>query len=92
MANDKIIEAEIIEDEVKMKEEPEKLTLRQKIGRAIKRHWKGAVAGGLSMAAASAGSYYLGFRKGKKTVMTTNTMTNESEYLEEGHLDENPEV
>lgn len=89
MANEeksKVIEAEIVDDTIKMVEEPEKVPWYKKLGRGLKSHWKGIVIGTLSTGAAGAGGMYLGYRRGKASANKATydtTSTDSTNYIEE---------
>ena len=92
---DKVIEAEIVEDDgsIKMVEEPEKVPWYKKLGRGLKSHWKGILIGVASTGAAGAGGAYLGYRKGKASANKAynDTTTDSTNYIEEGGYEQNPE-
>lgn len=88
----KVIEAEIVNDTIQMKEEPEKISGWQKLKNGVKKHWKKVLFTGLSIGATGAGAYLLGKKNGTKAALRTNTVDNNDglNYLEEG--ENNPEV
>lgn len=93
MADNKVVEVEIVNEtgEVKMKDMPEQPTKWQRFKNFCKAHWKGAVIGVVSSAAAAGGAYAVGYKKGKASTNSIST-DDTTGYLEEGQNDDYPEV